>query len=161
MKPITILLALILINATISYSQSRNDSITTKKTFGNYRYYQGEVELGITEMEFIMNSNTLALKELGMARKLNTTSTVIAGLGGSLVGATLGIMAARGRPNLLLGGLGVGLILVSIPIALQHYYHLDRAMDMHNSGLKSTTSTNMWELSIGFSNNGLSLTLKF
>ncbi|MFK7758241.1 MAG: hypothetical protein AB8B53_15025 [Flavobacteriales bacterium] len=161
MKSCYHLFTLFLLGASICFGQSRTDSITTVKTFGNYRYYQGEIKVEMEELRFIMRSNKQAMIELDRAQSLKRTSTVLAILGGTTLGTAFSPLISGRKPYFGLGAFGIIALMVCVPIELKHFAHIDNAMDIHNRGVSSTTFWDKTELKLGFTGNGFGVVLRF
>ena len=77
-----------------------------------------------------------------MAKRYFNTSILVGGLGGAVIGFSLGQAASHDELqsiNLFL--VGSGLILVAIPFSINYTVRAKKAVSIHNKGL-STTSTN-------------------
>ena len=144
-----------------SFGQTASDSISVKKVFGGYKFYQGEKKLSMSELVNIMQPNVQALKEIKSAQSASTLATIISGAGGALVGWPIGTAAGGGKANWVMAGIGAGLIIVSIPISPSFNRHSKQAVSTYNNGLKANSFWDKNELKFSLTKNGVGLTLKF
>ncbi len=91
----------------------------------------------------ITQNNSAAYAEIKKARTSNTIGSVIGGIGGFLVGYTLGTAIAGKNPNWAVAGVGAGLIGVSVPFAISTGKRVKNGVHIYNSSLRSTSSRNI------------------
>jgi hypothetical protein len=116
MKRIAIIMTLLTFACSITYGQVSTDSISIKKVFGGYQFYQGDKRLNMNQLVKAMEPNEQAYKEIKSAQSTYTLSTIVGFAGGFMVGWPLGAAVSGGEPNWTMAGIGAGLIVVSIPI---------------------------------------------
>jgi hypothetical protein len=160
MKTVSIL-AIFLIFGNFSFGQTGTDTIRIKKTFGGYRFYISTSKLNMEELKIVLESNTLAYQQLKSAQSANTVASIIGGIGGVLVGITIGTAIAGKDANWALAGIGAGFIAVSLPISLKAIKHAKKAVSIYNSGLGSGSFWNRNELRLSIAGNKIGLSLQF
>lgn len=161
MKKISLILILLTMCLSFTFGQTSLDSITMKKVFGGYTFYQGDKRLNMSKLVKIMRPNELAYKEIKAAQTTNIIAAIIAGTGGFMVGWPLGTALGGGDPNWTMAGIGAGLIVVSIPISQKVNKQSKRAVDTFNGGLKTSSFWDKNELRFSMTRNGVGLTLRF
>lgn len=161
MKKIAITLALLAVNMSFMFGQKTSDSITMKKVFGGYQFYQGERLLKMSDLTITMVLNNEAYKQIKSARSAYTMASILSYAGGFLVGWPLGTAIGGGEPNWTLAGIGAGLIVVSIPIAQSFNKKAKQAVDTYNGGLQTSSFWDKNELNLSLTGNGIGLTLNF
>src|SRR4051812_32849977 len=105
MKKILILVMFI-IACTSSFFAQTTDSITIKKAFGGYQFYQNDKRLRMSELVETIKTNEQAFQHIKPARLNNTLATIMAGAGGFMVGWQLGAAVGGGNPNWTTAGIG-------------------------------------------------------
>ena len=161
MKKIAITLALLAVNMSFMFGQTASDSITMKKVFGGYQFYQGERLLKMNDLTITMVLNNEAYKQIKSARSAYTMASILSYAGGFLVGWPLGTAIGGGEPNWTLAGIGAGLIVVSIPITQSFNKKAKQAVDTYNGGLQTSSFWDKNELNLSLTGNGIGLTLNF
>ena len=161
MKKIAITLALLAVNMSFMFGQTASDSITMKKVFGGYQFYQGERLLKMSDLTITMVLNNEAYKQIKSARSAYTMASILSYAGGFLVGWPLGTAIGGGEPNWTLAGIGAGLIFVSIPITQSFNKKAKQAVDTYNGGLQTSSFWDKNELNLSLTGNGIGLTLNF
>ncbi len=161
MKKIAITLALLAVSMSFMFGQTASDSITMKKVFGGYQFYQGERLLKMSDLTITMVLNNEAYKQIKSARSAYTMASILSYAGGFLVGWPLGTAIGGGEPNWTLAGIGAGLIVVSIPITQSFNKKAKQAVDTYNGGLQTSSFWDKNELNLSLTGNGIGLTLNF
>jgi hypothetical protein len=161
LKLSSLLAVLFAICLNYSFGQTTSDSISIKKVFGGYKFYQGERKLSMSELVKIVQPNVQAFKEIKSAQSASTFATIIGGAGGALVGWPIGTAVGGGKANWVLAGIGAGLIIASIPISQSFNRHSKQAVSIFNNGLKTNSFWNKNELKFSLTEDGIGLTLKF
>ena len=77
-----------------------------------------------------------------------------------MLGYTLGQATAGVKANWTIGGIGGGLVAVSIPLGISANQKVKKAVEMYNDGL-TTTSLRRTQVYFGASQNGVGLRLQF
>lgn len=139
MKQIIIIISLLIVTCAFSFGQTPTDSISMKKAFGGYQFYQGKKRLNVNQLVNIMKPNGQAYNQIKSAQSTNTLATIIGGVGGFMVGWPIGAAVAGGKPNWTMAGIGVGLIVVSIPITKNFNKKAKQAVKTFNGGLHTSS----------------------
>lgn len=161
MKKIAFTFILFLVTYTFTYGQSSIDSISMKKVFGGYQFYQGEKRLNMNQLVNVMEPNEQAYKEIKSAQSNYAFATIVGCVGGAMVGWPIGTAIGGGEPNWAVAGIGAGLIVVSIPITQSFNKKAKQAVNTYNGGLKTSAFLNKSELRFTMSGNGFGLSFRF
>ena len=161
MKKNIIIIALLTISSTFAFGQNVNDSISAKKVFGGYQFYQGDKMLSMSQLVSTMSTNELAYKQIKSAQSTSTVVMILAGVGGFMIGYPIGTALAGGEPNWTMAGIGAGTIAVAIPIGINSDKKAKQAVETYNRGLQTTSFWDKSELKLSMSGNGIGLTLTF
>ncbi len=161
MKKIAITVLFLTVAYQFTYGQVSTDSISMKKVFGGYQFYQDDKRLSIGQLVEMMKPNDQAYQQIKSARSNNTLATIIGGVGGFMVGWPLGTAFGGGKPNWALAGIGAGLIVVSIPLAQGFNKKAKQAVNAFNGGLQTSSIWDRSKLEFSMTGNGIGLTLSF
>jgi hypothetical protein len=161
MKIIAIIFSLLTVTFAYTFGQTSTDSISMKKVFGGYQFYQGEKRLNMNELVKVMKPNEQAYKKIKSAQSTNTFSSFFGLVGGFMVGWPLGTAIGGGEPNWKMAGIGAGIIVISIPISQRFNKKVKQAVDIYNVELKTSSFWDKSELKFSMNRNGLELTLRF
>lgn len=161
MKRIIVFFALLTIGITFTFGQALSDSITVKKVFGGYQFYQGDKLLKVNQLVNTMKPNEQAYKQIKSAQSTYTMATIFSYAGGFMVGWPLGTALGGGEPNWAMAGIGAGLIVVAIPISQCFNKKAKQAVDTFNGGLQTSSFWDKKELNLTMTGNGIGLTLNF
>lgn len=159
MKKITIILTLLMLGLITTFGQIIPDSITVKKVFGGYTFFQNEKRLNMNQLLKATETNEQAYRAMKEAKSTYTWATLVGGVGGFMAGWQLGTALAGGEPNWVMAGVGAGLIVVSIPISNKFNTQVKAAVEYFNSGLKQSSFWDKNELKFTITENGVGLTL--
>jgi hypothetical protein len=144
-----------------TFGQTASDSISMKKVFGGYQFYQGEQRLNVNQLVNTMKPNNQAYQQIKSAQSTYTLATIIGGVGGFMVGWPIGTALGGGEPNWTMAGIGAGLIVVSIPISQSFNKKAKQAGETYNGGLQTSSFWDKNELKLSLTGNGIGLTLNF
>jgi len=161
MRKTTIILTVLVVSMSFAVGQTASDSITMKKVFGGYHFYQGEKRLNINQLVKAMKPNAQAYQQVLSAQSTYTLGSLIGGAGGALVGWPIGTAIGGGDPNWTLAGIGACLIIVSIPLSQSFDKKVTQAIETYNSGKQPSSFWDKHELKVSLSDNGIGLTLNF
>lgn len=161
MKRIAIIMTLLTVACSFTYGQTSTDSISMKKVFGGYQFYQGDKRLNMNQLVKAMEPNEKAYKEIKSAQSTYTLSTIVGFAGGFMVGWPIGTAIGGGEPNWTMAGIGAGLIVVSIPITQSFNKKAKQAVETYNGGLQTSSFWDKNELKLSLTGNGIGLTLNF
>ena len=161
MKRIVLIMTILLVSLTCAFGQTNTDSISMKKVFGGYQFYQGNKMLNINQLSTAMKPNEEAYMQMKSAKSTYTMAMIVSCAGGFMVGWPIGTSLGGGEPNWAMAGIGAGLIVVSIPITKSFNKKAKLAVDTYNAGLLSSSVWERSELKLSFSGNGMGLALRF
>jgi hypothetical protein len=161
MKQIVIILTLLTVSLSFAFAQTEIDSISMKKAFGGYQFYQGEKRLNVKQLVNTMKPNEQAYSQMKTAQSSYTIASIVGFAGGFMVGWPVGTAIGGGDPNWAMAGIGAGLIVVTIPISQKFNKQAKQAVDTYNLGLQETSFWDKRELRFSMTGNGLGLTLRF
>ncbi len=122
-------------------------------------YYEGE-KLNYREMGELMKGNAVAFENIKSAQANNSAAQVFSFAGGFLIGWPIGGAIAGDNPNWTLAAVGAGLVLVSIPFAVQAKNKSHKAIDEFN-GETMPLAKNAVHYSLDFKAAAMSLTVRF
>jgi hypothetical protein len=160
-RRIYLVVVLLLSSFLLCLGQNPQDSITMKKVFGGYQFFQGEKILNMSKLVNAMKPNEQAYKEIKSARTTYVFANIVGGIGGALVGWPVGAAVGGGEPNWTLAAIGAGVIIVSIPISIKFNKQAKIAVNTFNSDYRSTTFRDKSELRFSLSGSGIGLALSF
>ena len=161
MKRIAIILSLLTGCLSFAYGQTVTDSISMKKVFGGYQFYQAEKRLNVNQLVDAVKANEQAYSQIQSAKSTYTFASIIGFAGGFMVGWPIGTALGGGEPNWTMAGIGAGLIVVSIPISQKFNKQARQAVDTYNGGLQTSSFWNERELRFCMTGNGVGLTFRF
>jgi len=161
MKKLTLVFVLIFVCLTGAFGQTPADSITMKKVFGGYQFYQKGKLLNMPGLVKTMQPNAQAFREIKAAQSNNTIATLFAGAGGFMIGWPLGTALGGGDPEWAMAAVGAGLAAISIPISSKTLKQARSAVNTYNNGLKNSSSSAGPEFRLGFVGNGIGVTMQF
>ncbi|SFU01618.1 hypothetical protein SAMN04489724_3311 [Algoriphagus locisalis] len=161
MKTSLLILSFLILSFTSTFGQAAQDSITLKKDFWGYKFYQGDKRVQIGDLVNIMRTNEEAYKSIKSAQSNYTMASIIGFAGGFMVGWPIGTAIAGGDPSWGLAGIGAGFLVATIPLTNSFVKKSKFALDAYNGG---STSSSVWdrsEMSLSLSGSGLGLSLRF
>jgi len=127
------------------FSQNSTDPIYTEEKFGTIFIQNGQ-HLNPKKLKRALQYDEEAFAVLKKARGNYGFATVLSFAGGFLIGWPIGTAIGGGDPNWVLAGIGGGLLLATIPLAIAYDKGAKRAVTIYNknlsqvSGLRLTTS---------------------
>lgn len=161
MKRIAIAVFLLTVTFAYTFGQSSTDSISIKKVFGGYQYYQNDQRLNMNQLVDVMILNEQAFKQIKEAQSTYTIAKIMSAAGGFMVGWPIGAALAGGEPNWTMAGIGAGIIAVSIPISQKFYKQANNAVGTFNTGFRTSSFWDKSELKLSMKGNGVGLVLIF
>lgn len=135
--------------------------IETQKVFGGYKFRLNGEKLSYFELDEMMYSNPAAHRFMRKARTQNIIADVIGGVGGWFVGWELGNMVWRKPLRLEYLAAGAFGILISLPLESASQKNALKAVDLHNSEVKTTFLKNKPTLNLVSRGNGIGLVMTF
>jgi hypothetical protein len=91
-------------------------TLQDEKKFFVWHLYEKEERINISKVQDLLQRNPEALSKFKSGKSNNIISTVIGGVRGFMPAYTLGQTAAGVKANWTVGGIGAGLVVVSIPL---------------------------------------------
>jgi ABC-type antimicrobial peptide transport system permease subunit len=161
MKKIALIITLLTVVFSVSYGQASNDSISMRKVYGGYVFYQGNSRLNMNQLVMAMENNEQAYQEIKSAKSTYTIASIIGFAGGFMVGWPIGTLIGGGEPNWTMAGIGAGLIVVSIPISESFNKKARKAVNTFNVTTQTSSFWDKNELNFSMTENGIGLTLNF
>lgn len=139
----------------LSFQYSGAQHIRIEKTGLGTVFYQNNRLLSMSDLTNVVKKNDEAYSLIKKAKNNNVISQVIGGIGGFTIGWQLGAALAGSQMNYKFLALGVGIILVSIPVSIKSRKQTQKAVDIYNSELpqsykyKFTPNVNLFVKDIG------------
>lgn len=161
MSKLKLIFWLVILSNTLAFGQDLSDSITMKKVFGGYQFYEGTKRLNMTQVIYAMKDNEEAYAHIKSAQSANVMATIFAGAGGFLVGYPIGTALAGGEANWTLAAVGAGFMLVSIPFSQKFNKQAKQAVRTYNGGRNTSWLRSEKELRLAMTGNGVGLVLVF
>ena len=131
----------------------------TKKG-GSYKISQNGEILKYQALKSVMESNSTALAILKKGKGSDAFAQTLAGIGGALIGFPLGQAIGGGDANWVLAGVGAGLVGISIPISSGANKKIKQAVELYNSGLKTTYNFDP-QVKMSITGSGIGLVMQF
>ncbi len=147
--------------ASFAIVNAQSDSIAMKKVFGGYQFSQHGKALTMPGLVKAMEGNEQAHKEIIEAKSTYSTAMVLGLFGGGLIGWPIGTAMGGGDPQWALAGVGVGLLVISIPVVKKFNKQADKAINTFNGGLSVNRNLYIHELELAILGNGIGFRLKF
>ncbi len=161
MKKIVLSL-LVCLAFSLSYGQTIADSISIKKGFGGYKFYQHDIMLSFSQLGNVLEPNAEAYEIFNKAQTNNKIATILGGTGGFLIGYPIGYAIGGGDPKWIMTVVGAGIVSVAIPISLKSNRQAKSAVDIYNSSLVNANyfSPEIY-LKLGKTDNGFGVKIIF
>ncbi|SHK56131.1 hypothetical protein SAMN04488028_10635 [Reichenbachiella agariperforans] len=128
-----ILLTTVLALTTLTASLAQN--IHIKKDFGLNQYTLNGKRVGMKEMVKLTIIDREAHNLMKKAKKGHVWTQILTGIGGGMIGVSIGASAAGNDPQWDLALVGVGFIAIAIPIASRTNKNAREAIGIYNSNL--------------------------
>lgn len=157
-KTAFILFTLTMINAS-GFGQTVTDSIVAENRLGVVFKQNGRY-LTPAQLQDVVASNPEAVALMQKARNNYGVSMVLGAAGGFLVGWPIGTAIGGGKPEWGLAGIGVGLVLLSIPFSSAYGKNAQAAVEIYNRELRNQPGRQVG-LRLGYTGNGMQLVLSF
>lgn len=122
----------------VTNAQKKSDKIKIVNGVFKNVYYKGVWHISKLTAYNMLRENGEAYNLVISGEKLQKTGGVIAGVGGILVGYTLGVAAGGADdPRWFIAGVGGGLALLAIPIYSTGKKKVQMGVEVYNEGLKT------------------------
>lgn len=130
-----VLFLIIILFSTISFSQEIN--------LERGRYYVNGSQISTRDTKALLASNTEALRKFKSGLSKESTGGFLIGFGGALVitDVVIGLVSDVSYPTLATY-IGLGSIIVAIPILSGKNKRIKEGIDLYNNGLKNVGNTN-------------------
>lgn len=149
---------LFLIGGQVS-AQNQADSIQVQKRLGTI-FVQNGRPLTPRQLLEVTKTNTDAYSEMKIAKSNYDIGSVFGFIGGFCIGWPLGTAIGGGDPNWTIAGVGVALVVVSIPLSTAYTTHAKKAVGIYNSGLNQVGTIPV-TYRFGFTGSGIGLRVRF
>jgi hypothetical protein len=149
---------LFLIFCTTQYCSAQR--IELQKTAFGFKCYQNDKKLNKTELNNLLKSNYQAPPLMQSARNTKGLALFIGFIGGIIIGQPLWNKARRNETNWNYIGLGAGMVIISIPIAINANKKAKKAVGLYNSSLTFLEKPNHNSI-ICLNNNGVGFKISF
>lgn len=136
------------------------DTIVVSKTNGKQYWYKSE-KLNLKSMDALLQNNTAAYEYFRKFKAANGGVTVMGFLGGALIGFPVGTYLGGGKPAWEMAIVGAGVLVLSVPFALNANVNLSKAISTFNEGRKHPKRTTEISSRFGLSPNGVSVAFQF
>lgn len=160
LKYILIALVLFIIINFSSFAQISREPIEVKEKGSTSTYFHNGTKLNFREMGKLMKDNATAYATIKSAQANNSAAQVFSFAGGFLIGMPIGTAIVGGEPNWTLAAVGAGLVVVSIPFAVNAKNKTQEAVERYNDG-QSPLAKNRFEYSLNIQPTAMSLALRF
>lgn len=168
MKQILLILTILLGITNLSWSQGENidrDSLYVIKKSNDFSFFNKGIEIGKRDYLEVISANPEAKKLFQKANNKAILAGVFNFAGWFGIGWTLGSFLASDSPdqvNWLMGAIGLGSVLVSLPIVSSAASSHDAAAKKFNDGLnKNLSLLKDGDLTLQFSMNRIGLQINF
>src|SRR5687767_4050005 len=144
----------------MAQGQMATDTIQIRYHYSSKFFYQGKLQRP-NQLLKIMETNPGAHKQMKRAISTRTFGDVVGGIGGFMVGYSLGNSLGQNKLNkntLITGGV---LVVISLPISLSYNKSSVKAVKMYNEGLRTSTISDGVMLELRTSEDGVGLKLSF
>jgi len=159
MRKITYVLIGILFLFVNTLKAQEPSRIETKQSFGVI-FLQNGKKLSPRQLLEITKDNPEAYEEMKIAKSNSDIGAIFGAAGGFLVGYSLGSAISGGDPEWTIGGVGAGLILLSIPFTSKYSKHAKLAVEMYNRSLSENRMKKV-DFNFGLTRTGIGITLNF
>lgn len=156
-------LFLICCNGFTQETEIKNDSLKIRmnNSLRNV-FFVGDKFVTKSKFEDIIRTNQEAYTYYRKGNNQFLLSNLLRIPGGIAVGYIIGNLIAEAKPVWAIGGVGVALIIISIPLKKSMKYNLQKGADIFNAGLNNQTS--FWdrsEIGLSIADGGVGITLNF
>jgi hypothetical protein len=140
-------------------AQNLEEIVVVRKSFGHVYFLSGR-QLSKAELLYVLDSHSDARNELRKGYRNKLPAAILSYAGGFLIGYPIGNKIAGGDPNWEMGGIGAGLLGLSLPFTVAINKRELRAVSLYNAGLHQTLKPR-YDLLLGYTPNGVSLRVIF
>ncbi len=144
---------------TFFYGQAQK--IESEKVFGDYKFSLNGKNLSRGELKTLMQPNPEAYQLMSTAKTQITTATILATIGGGLMGWEIVDLISGKKSNWSIFGSGAAIALIAFPIGSAGEKKALKAVDLYNAGLKTTSWKAEPTLNLTTRGNGIGFVLTF
>lgn len=144
----------------VAFSQSTLDTIEIKKSFLGTVFKKNGENLKMRDLLDVTKNNPAAYNYMKKARNKNTVGSIFGGVGGFLIGYTVGTAVAGKDPQWGIAGIGVGLVGAGLLFSADAGKNAKRSVRLYNQGVQNPT-TRVMKFQGGFMGNGFGVKLTF
>ncbi len=156
MRKIAVLFLFSLLVLSFVQGQTSRDTISIIR---NSYLYRGNA-LSANQLLEKMENNRDAYAEMTIAKSNYDVAMVCSYIGGFCIGFPIGQAIGGGKPVWALAGIGVGVVMIAIPLSINFNKHARNAVRIYNSNLTGL-GFNKLNLKIEFSAGGIGLCCRF
>ena len=138
---VTTIIILVMMNNAV-FGQTKVDTITIKKGLGTTYFYKGK-KLTYNKLVQVLSTNKNTDKEATKMDVNNTISMFVGGIGGFMVGYSLGQSMGGGEMNTGMMGIGLALVAIDIPLEIGKSRHMKKAVSIYNEEQQKLSSRRM------------------
>jgi len=137
--------------------------INSEKVFAGYKFTQNGKGVNINQLAKIVSDDLEAKKLMRSAKSNVQMGTILAGVGGFLIGWPVGSAIGGGEPNWLLAAGGVLAAGIGLPLSNSGYKRAREAVRIYNNSLEKPTGSNKFkpQFEIATTQNGIGLLMRF
>lgn len=135
--------------------------LTYEKGSGGLIVKQKGIILNQYELFDVLNEEYGSAVYVGRYKTKNAAVSVLAGIGGGLIGFPVGQAIGGGDPMWVLAIAGAGVIAVAIPIGISAGKDIRKGIDIYNESLQTSAFVPNPVLQFGGQRHGVGLSLKF
>lgn len=144
----------------IAFFAQGQDTIQIKYNYGTKFYYQGKIQRP-NKVLTLLESNPAAYKQMRRAIGSRTFGDILGGVGGFMVGYTLGNSIGRkklDKRTLIYGGV---LVAISLPLSFSYNKASVKAVRMYNEGLRTLPTVDGAMIELQSNEDGIGLRITF
>ncbi len=156
MKNRIITLSIVLITFFQVHAQVQNDTLAFNK---NRFELNGRIIL-FNQVTNLMKDNVEALSAIQKVKSNNAATAIFSYAGGFLIGYPFGQVIGGGKPQWKIAGIGVGLVLISIPFSVAARNNARLAVRIYNEKVMQTGSGGA-KIDFGLTDTGLRVRYSF
>ena len=141
--------------------QDKQSSILIAEDFGGYKFIKDGKILTYRQLYEIMKDDSELEPIMNKAWSYKTFSNVTGFVGGFMIGWTIGTMISGHKPDYVIGGIGCGLLFLTIPTSSHGSKKARNAVDIYNKKYPTSFMNSKTEIKFAFNPNGFSLRFLF
>lgn len=147
-------------NITTNTPKSPDGAIIITKTALGYTYTYNNKLLRLNQVADILKTNNAAHTEFNKARVKGSIANVFGCIGGAFLGWQLGSLMSGGNADIVGTGIGIGALLIAIPVVISAEKTGKNAVDIYNQSFTKTSQAKP-VIKFGIAPNGLGVSMVF